>query len=651
MVTPLMQRRRQADDAHMAHGRSMRRHPRFRAPVLAAFAVALAMLAAMSPSAPGASSSVVVTFDVSSSTTINPGACANGSNAVAFGTVQAGTERLAAAPCEISFGSSNNSATLHMTQADRLGSAMHAPANGALDPGFGGGNGFRLTNVSGTDSGVGTARSAVRTGDGGYVFAGSRPLAPTRATLTKLDSSGNVDTGFGGSGTGIAAVLPTGAAAAYGYGVFEQPDGKLVLTGYAEMGGATNNDFVIARLLADGTPDPGFGPGGVGYVTISLSNSTDIAVASMTDDAGRIVVAGWAFPTGTFDAAVLRLLPNGTLDTTFGTNGSWIDPIPATQERLLSLDIDSQGRIIAGGEQRNGNWDYTGNTTTDIELVRLDEDGDFDPSFNGGAKLMISTSAGLHDAWGDVLVDTADRIVLTGAAWTGTSRAVTLLRLDGADGSPDGSFAPGGRINIDPSATTSDYGRGIFQDDDGSYLVGGYATPDAVQFDTMFARVLESGSVAAGSPAIVDANSGISEFADVLLPDGDGGVTLVGTANPGAGIDYLLVRFPGILVEDFGDSAGADWTDTGSFLGACLESLSSATAPGGYLTEDADNDCTASDLDPWVGIGTSPAAVARAGTGVTNAIARLRFGVQVAPGQKPARYSAAVSFDVVAPAT
>ena len=88
---------------------------------------------------------------------------------------------------------------------------------------------------------------------------------------------------------------------------------------------ATEDDhspFVVVRFLADGGLDRGFGRAGV--VTAAVGTCDDQAVDVGVQRDGKIVVVGTSFDFGGGSKiAVLRFLPDGTLDPTFG-DGGWV---------------------------------------------------------------------------------------------------------------------------------------------------------------------------------------------------------------------------------------------------------------------------------------------------------------------------------------
>jgi hypothetical protein len=135
-------------------------------------------------------------------------------------------------------------------------------------------------------------------------------------------SPGALDLSFGLRGT---ASFRFGSQFQESRAVAIQPDGKVVLAGYIIncVGATCDSNFLIVRFNTDGTLDTGFDTDGFAMADYSGQDESAFAMAIQAD--GKIVVAG-----GVWDATnainilgfkVVRFLPDGTLDSTFGTGG------------------------------------------------------------------------------------------------------------------------------------------------------------------------------------------------------------------------------------------------------------------------------------------------------------------------------------------
>ncbi len=182
---------------------------------------------------------------------------------------------------------------------------------------------------------------------------------------------------------------------------------KIVLVGVADNG--TSNDFALARLNLDGSPDVTFNP--TGNVTgVSSQVATDIAgnddaiTAIAIDANNKIVVAGTTVVNqsgvnsslfgSTTEMAVARYNNDGSLDNTFnpigqlpGGPGIAIISIGSFDNTALGIAIDSKGRIVVVGTAGNG-------TATDIAVVRLTPAGSLDTTFTCGIPLPPQTISG-----------------------------------------------------------------------------------------------------------------------------------------------------------------------------------------------------------------------------------------------------------------
>lgn len=117
---------------------------------------------------------------------------------------------------------------------------------------------------------------------------------------------------------------------------------------------------------ATGDLDPSFGTGGIVTTTVLEWYPSTYVTKLMEDGQGRIVAAG--IGPGAF---LVRYLPDGTLDTSFGTNGVTIGELYYWLPPPYALATD--GRIYAGGFA-----DYEGRSSM---LLRFDADGRPDASF------------------------------------------------------------------------------------------------------------------------------------------------------------------------------------------------------------------------------------------------------------------------------
>ncbi len=153
-------------------------------------------------------------------------------------------------------------------------------------------------------------------------------VSTTTLNVWRLTTSGTLDTTFGSSGT-TAIPAPSGFsfdAEDYGVPIAVQSDGSIdVVTGVSPTSGTGNDELVIAQLTSSGALDTSFGTAGVELfpipgTTFSLDEQT-LYIA--IGPSGKIDV-GTAFSnnsTGATVFGVAQFNTNGSPDTSFNTNG------------------------------------------------------------------------------------------------------------------------------------------------------------------------------------------------------------------------------------------------------------------------------------------------------------------------------------------
>jgi uncharacterized delta-60 repeat protein len=95
--------------------------------------------------------------------------------------------------------------------------------------------------------------------------------------------------------------------------------------------------------------------------------------------------------------ALARSNPDGTLDTTFGTDGLVLIDFGSFAQSAYAVLIQSDGKIITVG------YPNTESDDSDFLLARCNPDGSLDPSFGVGGKVRTSLGDLNSGAYGAVL--------------------------------------------------------------------------------------------------------------------------------------------------------------------------------------------------------------------------------------------------------
>jgi uncharacterized delta-60 repeat protein len=341
---------------------------------------------------------------------------------------------------------------------------------------------------------------------------------------------GDLDPSFGSGGK--VYNLPANFMPAEDVAV--QADGKLVLVG-STFGPDQTQDFAVVRLNANGTPDNGFGTGGLVGIPFD-TNFNEMAVAVVIQADGKIVVAGSVqLGSAGWDFGIVRLNTNGTTDGTYnggkvkvGVNTSGGDDF------VFDMALQADGKVVITGTTRP-------TPNKDIAVVRMATNGALD------FRLTIASGGGLEDEGLAIAVQPDQHIVVAGSI----AGDFVVLRLTPTVGL-DASFGTGG-IALTPIGTQNDRATSVAIQGDGKIVAAG--TANSGSFDEFaFARYTTAGqpdpTFDGDGKVSYDVRASNSDILSSVLIQSDGKIIGVGTS----GGSYVLVRLdtPGGLDASFG---------------------------------------------------------------------------------------------------
>jgi uncharacterized delta-60 repeat protein len=128
-------------------------------------------------------------------------------------------------------------------------------------------------------------------------------------------------------------------------------DGKII----GIFGSYANPEINILRLTSSGTLDNDFGTSG--KTTINATNTNEYPTAIKVQPNGKILVTGSIGSSA--DLFIARINKDGTLDNTFGTNGSTLTSVrEGGEDNALTLLVQSDGKIVVAGNQCGGMCTY-----------------------------------------------------------------------------------------------------------------------------------------------------------------------------------------------------------------------------------------------------------------------------------------------------
>ena len=245
----------------------------------------------------------------------------------------------------------------------------------------------------------------------------------------------------------LSVAIPVqGAAPAYS-SVQTLADGMLLASARSDT------SLSLVRFNDQGTLDPTFGHSGVATFALpdGMPVNTETSLALQAN--GDVLLAGYRYPGGTADFSLMRYHPDGTLDRSFGTDGTVTVDVADGDDRARAVTQQADGKLLIAGTSDKGD-NEVGDGNLNFSVVRLNADGSLDTSFGDGGKAMFDFEGGRDGAQTINLLDDG-KILLTGFAHDtagGADFAALRLNADGTLDTSFGDFADGLR-HLDGQAT------------------------------------------------------------------------------------------------------------------------------------------------------------------------------------------------------
>ncbi|MEQ1825056.1 MAG: SUMF1/EgtB/PvdO family nonheme iron enzyme, partial [Pirellula sp.] len=362
-------------------------------------------------------------------------------------------------------------------------------SDGTLDASFGTGgivvSSFTLGSGN-TGRGPGVALQA----DGKIVIGGDAQIGSNLDfALIRYNSDGSLDSSFGIAGR-VTTPIDTGDDSINAVAI--QSDGRIVASGFATSGG--NVSFAVARFNVDGSLDTSFN--GTGKQTTSFGTAFDYGSALALQTDGRIIVVGQTGAAGAMNTALVRYTAAGLLDTSFGTDGKVITAVSSVdRDAAQTVAVQSDGRIVVGGL-------VAINNVNRFLVTRYNSNGSLDTSFNGTGNIVTPFGTtddrvfsvaiqpdGKIVAAGMANNGVSDNIAV--ARYGSDGRLDTIFDGDGQNFDGDGQL-------ITSLGTSQARGNSVAIQSDGKIIVAGEAagiSSDLNSHDFVLARYNSNGSL------------------------------------------------------------------------------------------------------------------------------------------------------------
>lgn len=300
-------------------------------------------------------------------------------------------------------------------------------------------------------------RIALQT-DGKIVVVGNaNAFGTSDFAIVRFNPNGSLDSTFSGDGK---AVFGLGAAADDAFDAVIQADGKIVVVG-TTVGATTGNDWGALRLNTDGSLDNTFGSNG--STSIKVTTTSDEARSAVLQPDGNIVIAGSA-TAGEQRVSLGRIKPNGNLDSTFGTNGVLIQDFGAAGQIAESVKLQSDGKIVIAGRI----------STSTAFVGRFNANGTLDTGFDGDGIKAVTINT--LNAFYGVTVQADGKLLCVGNTGGTTEKNDFLIARYNADGTADAAFNGGNPVITNFDGQSDIAFDALLNPSTGKFVVIGQAT-------------------------------------------------------------------------------------------------------------------------------------------------------------------------------
>lgn len=234
----------------------------------------------------------------------------------------------------------------------------------------------------------------------------------SQVTVLKFEPNGEIDYTFGASGFAIGEDEESGG---FNHNLALDDFGNIVVFGKSQF------DLIVKKFDARGNPDPSFGQSGIVRFKNLTGENLQLRAGAIAVQADQKIVLAFENSWGVYRGwGLIRFLPNGQLDSNFGSGGISLLPRPYFDRLFTPQDmaVDEQGRVWVSGSSYTHNWpsDYKGAFAL------------FDPIGNIASQFAENGLAiGLETAQGIGMKVEGDKILIGGAYGFSVSQYVVDL--------------------------------------------------------------------------------------------------------------------------------------------------------------------------------------------------------------------------------
>lgn len=193
--------------------------------------------------------------------------------------------------------------------------------------------------------------------------------------MARLNQNGTLDATFKNNGTSIIDIDPATNESLND--AFLTSTGTLWGTG--NMPGPNGTDLMIIKADQDGILDVNFANSG--FFSLEIYSGYEVATHIIEDKNGKVLVLG-NVPMGLTKMFMVRINPNGTIDSSFGGDGIvFIDPLDENNTPIALMERPKGGYYVVSNT--------TGNGASKVSIVSVSNNGNYNIDLGGPGEMQF----------------------------------------------------------------------------------------------------------------------------------------------------------------------------------------------------------------------------------------------------------------------
>lgn len=344
--------------------------------------------------------------------------------------------------------------------------------------------------------------------------------------------AGTLDPTF--AGDGIAMFSP-GSLHETAHDMVILEDSSMIICGVGQNSGIMSG--FLMRILPDGTQDMSFGTSGITWISYGAET---YAYTMERQEDGKLVVSGLVYtviPNSEFYIA--RFLPNGTVDASFNGTGHYITSYGSSEEYCETMIMQPDGKFVLAGRSYTGSF-------SQLMFTRINNNGTLDLTFGTNGFTLIDASIQDEEISSLGLLENG-QIVGVGYGYQGNplwGEQVFMAKLTSA-GQPVSGFGTNGVI-IPPIFTDVSAANDLLIDNDSLYITG-YMYNASNEWELFVAKLDPNGNAYTdfGNNGMTLLNLNPMNVGIDILKTGDNKLYVCGTTGLGGpgNREFLLARY------------------------------------------------------------------------------------------------------------